>query len=120
MNVCEHARALARAAELAVLDPGRDTPEGRELQELASEIEAYERALYPLDCCSIVAAATAQRLLSLLESLDEFYSLHGAVQWCELPQRTLGGKRPIDLITTEAGTAEILGVLARLRDGAYV
>ncbi len=49
-----HARALARAEELMSAEPG--TPEGDELDVLATLIDAYEREHFPIDPADPVEA----------------------------------------------------------------
>ncbi len=120
VNAQEYEHALARIGELMKLDPAISTVEGRELENLALDVEQYERERYPLDCCAHAAAATAQRLLRLLPILFEFYEPAAAIAWCREPQKLLGGQTPLSLIVTEPGAADVFACVERLRDGAYV
>lgn len=49
MTEAEYQLKLERIRELIDLDPKLDTPEGQELDQLATEVEAYEKEHYPLD-----------------------------------------------------------------------
>lgn len=60
------------------------------------------------------------RFAETITQLDDFYSAKEAVAWCESPQVTLGGKRPLELLLTKSGTEQVVAVIARLRDGAFV
>jgi uncharacterized protein (DUF2384 family) len=60
------------------------------------------------------------RFAAILMALDDFYDLKEALLWCESPQPLLGGRRPINLLTTNQGAIEVAAVVARLRDGAFI
>lgn len=47
-NDAEHQDALVRLGELVTLDPAPESPEGIELEALATRVEAYEDIHYPI------------------------------------------------------------------------
>lgn len=116
----EYHTAVQRVFELMVIDPAADTREGEELVRLVAAVERFERDRYPMSCCVFASRDCATRLLSVMRSLGAFYDVEHAVQWCETPQPLLDGQRPVDLLITEAGAAEVDAVVARLRDGAHI
>ena len=61
-----------------------------------------------------------ERYRKIMASLYDFYSMEDAEKFMVEPQKLLGGRRPVDLIQTEDGYAEVDSMLARLRDGAHV
>lgn len=44
---------------------------------------------------------------------------NAAMEWLNAPARGLGGMRPIDKAQSEAGTREVLVLIARLIDGVF-
>ena len=120
----EYHTAVQRVFELMVIDPAAGTREGEELAELVAAVERFERARYPISCCVFAARDCTARLLSVMRALGAVYDVEHAVQWCETPQPLLDGQRPVDLLITEAGAAEVDAevdaVVARLHDGAYI
>jgi transcriptional regulator with XRE-family HTH domain len=55
----------------------------------------------------------------LTERLTEFYEPAGIRTWLSAPQAQLNGERPADLLA-EGRQTEVLAVIARLSDSAYV
>jgi putative toxin-antitoxin system antitoxin component (TIGR02293 family) len=66
------------------------------------------------------AGVALGRFAAILMALDDLYELKEALLWCESPQALLGGRRPINLLTTDQGALEVAAVVARLRDGAFI
>ena len=50
---------------------------------------------------------------------DTFEDRENAGRWLGKPCRALNGKRPIDLLCSEDGLAEVKGVLGRIDGGVY-
>ena len=119
MNSSEHTAALERIHFLMRGDPAPETSAGKELLALTAEVEAYERAVYPLNAIAFESRKVAGRVLQVISELAPIYELQDAVHWFGLPQPLLGGKCPVDLIVTETGAAEVFQLLAQLRDSAY-
>lgn len=42
-----------------------------------------------------------------------------AVEWLQMPNRALGGKRPIDQLDTDVGAREVEDILGRIAYGVY-
>jgi antitoxin Xre/MbcA/ParS-like protein len=137
MNAAEHAAALERIAVLCAVDPALGTPEGEELDALVTEVMDYEAKHFPFPqeappsagrvravefAIRFAMRLTATRVLNVMAQLEAFYTLPEAVLWFELPQATLEGKRPIDLIASGHGAdmERVAAVLDRLRDGAHL
>lgn len=119
MNASEHTAALERLHFLMRLDPSPESRDGKELLALSAEVEAYERAVYPLNASSFESRKVAGRVLQVISELGLIYELQDAVRWFGLPQPLLGGKCPVDLIVTDTGAAEVFQLIAQIRDGAY-
>lgn len=119
-NIREYHIAMRRVFELMELDPAEDTPEGEELTRIVESVERFERAHYPIACCVCAAGDCAARLLALIRKLDAFYDLEQAVQWCETEQPMLDGQRPVDMLMTEDGAADVNALVARLRDNVQL
>lgn len=60
------------------------------------------------------------RVVRVAVRLIEFYDEPQIAQWFETPQPLLGNRVPIELLTTDAGAAEVDAMVAHLADGAYV
>jgi hypothetical protein len=116
-NEREYRAAAKRVFELMVDDPSASTPEGEELARLAAAIDRYEGARYPISCCAFAAQDCAARVLTLFRDLVGLYDLDGAIRWCESHQAPLDGQRPIDMLITEDGAADVGALVAKLRDG---
>lgn len=116
----EYFTAAKRVFELMVDDPAANTPEGEELARLTAAIDEFEGGRYPITCCAFAAKDTAARFIALFRNLSAIYDLAGAIDWCESPQQLLAGQKPIDLLISEKGAAEVDAVVARLRDGVHV
>lgn len=119
-NDREYRAALERVFKLMVGDPAADTPEGEELVRLAVAVEKFEAERYPISCCAFAAIECAERLLALLRRLGQLYELERAIRWCESPQPLLEGQRPVNMVMTEKGGAEVDAVVARLLDGTHI
>jgi transcriptional regulator with XRE-family HTH domain len=66
--------------------------------------------------------AQLERLLEfdyLIEQLSEFFEPADVRMWLLAPHAQLNGERPADLLT-RGRQKEVLAVIARLRDSAYV
>lgn len=116
----EYHEAVRRIFHLMVDDPPANTPEGEELARLAAAVERFEAERFPISCCAFAAKDCATRLLALLRELGHLYDLEGAALWCETPQPLLDGRRPVDMLVSEKGAADVAAVVARLRDGAHI
>lgn len=116
----EYHSALHRIFELMAVDPAPSTREGEELERLVSAVDRFENERFPLSCCAVAATESAARLLKLVRSLGAFYDIEQAVRWCESSQPLLDGQRPVDMMFSEKGAAEVDAVLARMRDGAHI
>jgi putative toxin-antitoxin system antitoxin component (TIGR02293 family) len=57
------------------------------------------------------------RIVSL--AIDVLEAEAPAVSWLKRPQIGLGGKRPLALLTTDAGTVEVERLLLRMEHGVY-
>lgn len=115
----EYQSALRRIFELMRADPAANTDEGAELARLVGAVDRFEGKRYPITCCAFAAKDCAARMLTLMRALGAFYDLEHAVQWCESRQPALDGQRPVDLLLTEAGAAEVDAIVARLGDGNH-
>lgn len=116
----EYHDAVRRIFDLMVDDPAANTPEGEELARLTAAVERFESERFPISCCAFASKDCAARLLALLRQLGAIYDLEGAAQWCETPQPLLDGQRPVDMLVSDKGAAEVAAVVARLRDGAHI
>lgn len=119
-NEREYFAAMKRVFDLMVDDPAANTAEGEELARLAAAVERFEGGRYPITCCSFAAKDCAARLLVLLRDLAGLYDLDGAIRWCESSQPLLDGQRPVDLLITEDGAADVDAVVSKLRGGVHV
>jgi antitoxin component HigA of HigAB toxin-antitoxin module len=119
-NEREYFVAAKRVFELMVDDPAANTPEGEELARLAAAIDEFEGGRYPITCCAFAAKDAVARLAALLRNLGDMYDLAGAIDWCESPQQLLDGQRPIDMVISDVGAAEVDAAVTRLRDGVHV
>lgn len=120
MTEAEYQTALARICTLARTDPAGVSAAGRELDELVAQVEEFERARYPLSCCALSSKASVERALRLLASLTEFYDAQQSFVWFYAQQPLLDGQRPIDMIITEDGSAQLDAAVERLRASAHV
>jgi hypothetical protein len=116
----EYFEVMKRVYELMVDDPAANTAEGEELARLGAAVEQFEALRYPISCCSFAAKDCAARMLSLLRDLVGLYDLEGAIRWCESRQPLLDGQRPVDMLITERGAADVSCAIAMLRDGVSV
>jgi hypothetical protein len=116
----EYHSALRRIYELMRADPAPSTPEGEELTLLVAAVERFEGKRYPMTCCAFASKDCATRLLNILRQLDALFDLNHAVRWFETRQPLLDGQRPVDMITTDAGAAEVEAVVARLLDASHI
>ena len=57
------------------------------------------------------------RIVSL--AIDVLEAEEPAIAWLKRPQIGLGGKRPLALLTTDAGTTEVKRLLIRMEHGVY-
>lgn len=119
-NEREYFAAAKRVFELMVDDPAANSPEGEELARLAAAVDQFEGGRYPISCCAFSSRDCAARVLSLFRDLAGLYDLEGAIRWCESHQPLLDGQRPIDMLLSDAGAAEVRAVVARLRDGVHI
>lgn len=120
MNICserEYHSALRRVYELMEIDPAADSQEGAELAQLVAAVEQFEGSRFPMNCCAFAARDCAERLLNLLRKLGALFDLEHAVQWCESPQPSLDGQRPVDMLITDKGAVEVDQVLSRALAG---
>ena len=62
----------------------------------------------------------ASRVYAALVALDDFYEPVEAMAWMNSPQVLLNDQRPTDLLKTAEGTVQVMDVITRLRDGAYI
>lgn len=116
----EYFAASKRVFELMVDDPAANTPEGEELARLTAAIDEFEGGHDPLSCCVFSSEDTAARIIGLFRDLIGIYDLAGAIDWCETPQQLLDGRKPIEMLISKEGAAEVDAVVARLRDGVHV
>jgi hypothetical protein len=116
----EYHEAVKRVFELMVDDPPSNSREGEELARLAAAVERFEAERYPMGCCAFAARDCATRLLALMRKLGELYDIEAATRWCESAQPLLDGQRPVDMLTSEKGAAEVDAVIARLIDSGHV
>lgn len=119
-NEREYRAAAKRVFELMVDDPPANSPEGEELARLVAAVDQFEGGRYPISCCAFAAKDCATRLLTLFRDLVGIYDLEGAILWCESNQPLLDGQRPVDMLITDRGAAEVSAVVAKLRDGVHV
>lgn len=118
-NEREYHAAVRRVYELMIDDPPPESPAGKELVQLAEAVERFEDNHLPLSCCAVSGRECAVRLLALFRKLGAFYDLAQAVEWCETPQPLLDGQRPVDMLATDEGAADVDALVTRLRDGAH-
>jgi len=116
----EYLIAMQRVMALMVADPAENTPEGEELARLVAAVDQFEGVRYPLSCCAFAARDCAERLINLFRNLGGLYDLAGAIAWCESPQPLLDGQKPVDMLISDNGAAEVDALVARLRDGVHV
>lgn len=116
----EYLIAVQRVFALMVDDPAANTPEGEELARLCAAIDRFEGGRYPITCCAFAAKDAVARIITLLQKLGDVYDLAGAIRWCESPQQLLDGQKPIDMVISEKGAAEVDVVVDRLRDGVHI
>lgn len=118
-NEREYHAAVRRVYELMIDDPPPDSPAGKELLQLAEAVERFEDERLPISCCALSARDSATRVLALFRKLAALYDLTQAVEWCETPQPLLDGQRPVDMLTTDEGAADVDALVTRLCDGAH-
>lgn len=119
-NERDYLTAMKRVFELMVDDPPPGSSEGEELARLAAAVEHFESERYPISCCFFAARDCATRLLALIRKLAALYSVEDAIRWCESAQPLLDGQRPVDMVASEKGAAEVDSVVAQLIDSAHV
>jgi hypothetical protein len=119
-NEREFLAAAKRVFDLMVDDPAANTPEGEELARLTVAIDQYEGGRYPITCCAFASKDTAARVIALFRNLRGVYDLMAAIEWCESPQQLLDGQRPIDMLISAKGAADVDAVVAQMRDGVHV
>jgi hypothetical protein len=112
--------AMKRVFDLMVDNPAANTPDGEELARLIAAIDKFEGGRYPVGCCASAAKDCAERMLEVLRHLVGLYELAGAIQWCDSRQPLLDGQRPIDMLITDQGAAQVRAAVAQLHDGVHV
>jgi uncharacterized protein (DUF2384 family) len=60
------------------------------------------------------------RIASLKQRLLELYSLPEVDAWFVTPQRYFQDRRPVDVLTTDAGYLEVSRVIDAVLDGGFI
>lgn len=61
------------------------------------------------------------RIAKILARAEEVFGSHErAARWLEKPVQALGGRRPVEKLTTDPGSAQVEDVLAAIEHGVYV
>lgn len=55
----------------------------------------------------------------MVRAVEVFEDVDIARDWLNRPNQALGGKRPLELLRTDAGTEAVEDVLGRIEDGVY-
>lgn len=110
----EYHLALRRVFDLMVSDPPADSAEGEELARLAAAVERFEAERFPVSCCVFAAQDCAERLLNLICEVGVVCSVEQAVEWFETKNPLLDGQRPVDLLLSDKGAAEVNALAKRL------
>jgi len=61
----------------------------------------------------------AERVYRTLVALEPLYEVPDAIQWLIDPQQSLSQSRPVSLLRTPGGTAQVEAKIALVLDGAY-
>lgn len=61
------------------------------------------------------------RLTEVLHAANELFEgdIHAANQWLKKPARGLGGKKPLEMLTTSAESEAVLNLIGRLEHGVF-
>lgn len=78
-------------------------------QQLRLDPTPYERE----------ARQYAERVYRTLVALEPLYEVPDAIQWLISPQPSLSQSRPVSLLRTAGGTAQVEAKIALVLDGAY-
>jgi putative toxin-antitoxin system antitoxin component (TIGR02293 family) len=62
---------------------------------------------------SATRASIEARAFELLEGREK------ALRWLAMPNKALGGKKPLDLLDTELGAKQVEQILGRIESGVY-
>ena len=91
--------------------------------ELAAMLHIPPRTLSRRKGAGRLEAMESDRLFRLarvfVHTVDVFGSLVGARRWLDSENRALGGRRPMDLLDTDAGVREVDDALGRIEHGLF-
>jgi len=77
---------------------------------------AERRASKPLD--PVLSDRLYRFAIAVGRAAEVMESQEGGRRWLAAPQYGLGGRTPLSLLRTDAGTQEVLGLLGRIEDGS--
>jgi putative toxin-antitoxin system antitoxin component (TIGR02293 family) len=132
MEQVELEREGLRATVLSDLAQAMAVPRVRIFEMMALPRATLEKKISSRDMLTGVANRRALNLLQLLghtrEILEDstapearrFDAAQWLGRWIETPQPALGGRKPADLLDTEAGAAMVDRALGTLRSGSYL
>jgi putative toxin-antitoxin system antitoxin component (TIGR02293 family) len=132
MEQVELEREGLRATVISDLAHAMAVPRVRMLEMMALPRATMEKKISSQETLKGVANRRALNLLQLLghtrEILEDstapeagnFDAAQWLGRWIETPQPALGGRKPADLLDTEAGTAIVDRALGALRSGSYL
>ena len=121
-----------RATLISDLAHAMDVPRVRIFEMMALPRATMEKKISSREVLTGVANRRAMNLLQLLghtrEILEDstapeapgFDAAQWLGRWIETPQPALGGRKPADLLDTEAGAAMVDRALGSLRSGSYL
>jgi hypothetical protein len=118
-------RHVRKKAAVPAKEPHRKTPVPR--QETAAQPELAELLarpvtipIRPVGYFSDENAEFTNRELRIRATAKILFNTDAAItEWLATPALALGGKKPIEQLTTEAGTAEVEGLLRGLAYGNF-
>ena len=96
---------------------------GLDYDELASALSVTRATLINKKGKARFNAAVSERIISIAGLYSYGFSVfedeQKFIEWMSLPRRPLGGKTPLELISTQFGRDEVMTIIGRIEYGVY-
>ncbi len=128
----ELADQAAREGAHDVIEHGFETRVIKTLADWSALPQSFYIAAVGLSKATLTRQARARQRLSAIASdrvfriarimvraEEVFEDVDIARDWLNRPNQALGGKKPLELLSTDAGTESVEDVLGRIEDGVY-
>lgn len=93
------------------------------MKEVAKLLQVSERNLQRYESRDLLNAAISGRVVQLAEvtgrGIEVFGDRERFTAWLDEPNRSLGGRKPFELLDTAVGTQLLLDELGRIEQGVY-